>query len=71
MNQTNNVNENTLQYPLKEWLDPTELENEFHFSRSTQAKMRMNSLIPYHKIGKYVRYKRSEINKWLDAAKVV
>lgn len=55
----------------KEWLTPSELESEFHISISTQAKMRMSGIIPYHKIGKYVRYKRTDINHWLDSAKVV
>jgi len=55
----------------KEWLDPYELESEFNISRSTQSKMRMYGSIPYHKIGKYVRYKRADINQWFDEAKVV
>ena len=71
MNQNSICSKNNTQYPLKEWLDPYELEQEFHFSRSAQAKMRMYGKIPYYKIGKYVRYKRSKINEWLEAAKVV
>ena len=55
----------------KEWLDPRELADEFHISTSTQAKMRMAKTLPYHKIGKYVRYKRADINQWFDDAKVV
>ena len=55
----------------KEWLTPKELESEFSISTSTQSKMRMNGIIPYHKIGKYVRYKRADINQWFDEAKVV
>ncbi len=50
----------------KEWLMPSELEEEFGFSRSTQAKYRMSRKIPFSKIGKYIRYKRSEIHKWLE-----
>jgi len=55
----------------KEWLTPLELSDEFQISTSTQAKMRMAGTIPYHKIGKYVRYKRADINHWFDEAKVV
>ena len=50
----------------KEWLMPSELEEEYGFSRSTQAKYRMARKIPFSKIGKYIRYKRSEIHKWLE-----
>lgn len=55
----------------KEWLNPNELEDEFSISTSTQAKMRMARSIPYHKVGKYVRYKRADINQWFNDAKVV
>ena len=53
----------------KRWLSPVELEAEYGFSRSTQAKMRMTSSssnIPFSKIGKYVRYDRIAIDKWLE-----
>ncbi len=54
----------------KRWLDPSELEKEFHISKSAQAKMRMvssSSTLPYSKIGgKYIRYDRILINKWLE-----
>lgn len=57
----------------KRWLNPLELEQEYGFSRSTQAKMRMassNSSIPFSKIGKYVRYDRYAIDKWLEEHQV-
>lgn len=53
----------------KRWLSPAELEAEYGFSKSTQAKMRMassSSSIPFSKIGKYVRYDRIAIDKWLE-----
>ena len=53
----------------KRWLTPTELEIEYGFSKSTQAKMRMvgnKSTLPYSKIGKFIRYDRLVIDKWLD-----
>ncbi len=49
----------------KAWLDTKELQSEYGFSISTQAKYRMNRKIPFSKIGKYIRYSRAEINEWL------
>jgi len=51
--------------PLKRWLDPKELASEYGFSTSNQDKLRMNNKIPFSKIGRYVRYDRIEIDKWL------
>jgi len=55
----------------KEWLSPTELATQFGFPASTQANLRMLGRIPYHKRGRYIRYKRSEIDAWLTQGKVV
>ncbi|MCT7466492.1 hypothetical protein N5T78_07880 [Aliarcobacter cryaerophilus] len=58
---------------MKRWLSPSDLEVEYGFSKSTQAKMRMSSsssTIPFSKISKYIRYDRLEIDKWLEAHKV-
>lgn len=58
----------------KRWLNPEKLEAEYGFSKSTQAKMRMNSSgssFPFSKIGgKYIRYDRYLIDKWLEAHQV-
>lgn len=58
----------------KRWLLPSELEAEYGFSKSTQAKMRMasnSSTIPFSKIGgKYIRYDRLAIDKWLEEHQV-
>ena len=55
----------------KEWLTPKEMHKEFGFSTSTLAKWRMNNLnIPYHKIGKYIRYKRSDIKSFIEDHKI-
>lgn len=54
---------------LKRWLNPSELEAEFGFSKSAQAKMRMasnSSTLPFSKVGKFIRYDRLAINKWLE-----
>jgi len=55
----------------KIWLNSEELESEFGILKSTQSKMRMARTLPYHKIGKYVRYYRPDINKMFIDAKVV
>lgn len=54
---------------LKRWLNPMDLENEYGFSKSSQAKMRMvssKSTLPYSKIGSYIRYDRELIDTWLE-----
>lgn len=54
----------------KRWLSPDELEAEYGFSKSVQGKMRMasnRSTLPYSKIGgKFIRYDRVAIDKWLE-----
>lgn len=54
----------------KRWLDPVEFAEAYGFSTSTQAKMRMasnRSTLPYSKIGgKFIRYDRVAIDKWLE-----
>jgi len=54
----------------KQWLTPKELESEYNFSISTQAKYRMDRKIPFSKIGKYIRYNRNDINEWLSSNRV-
>jgi len=56
---------------LKEWLNPREVNKEFGFSISTLAKWRMKNLnIPFSKMGKYIKYKRSDIESFLESNKV-
>jgi len=53
----------------KRWVSPVELEAIYGFKRASQSKMRMSSSsssIPFSKIGKYVRYDRIAIDKWLE-----
>jgi hypothetical protein len=57
--------------PLKEWLTPRELEEEFSIKISTQNKMRGEKTIPYSKVGNFIRYSRVEINTMFENAKVV
>ncbi len=55
----------------KEWLNPREVNKEFGFSTSTLAKWRMNNLnLIFSKMGKYIRYKRSDIEAFLESNKV-
>ena len=63
MTEDNNVTNLTAQ---KEWLTPDELFEEYKISKSTQGKFRMDRKIPFSKIGKYIRYSRTAINKWLQ-----
>ena len=60
--------------PSKRWLSPLDLEAEYGFSKSWQAKARMSSnacSIPYSKIGgKYIRYDRLEIDAWIEQHQV-
>lgn len=70
MSQTINLG---VQQSTKRWLNPSELESEYGFSKSTQAKMRMahnSSTIPFSKVGKFIRYDRHEIDKWLEEHQV-
>lgn len=58
----------------KRWLNPSDLEQEYGFSKSSQSKMRMtsnSSSLPFTKIGaKYIRYDRYQIDKWLEEHQV-
>lgn len=60
-----------IQRSQKQWLNSEELEAEYGILKSTASKMRMAKTLPYHKIGKYVRYKREDINQMFENAKVV
>ena len=56
---------------LKEWLNPQDVSKEFGFSISTLAKWRMDNLnLPFSKMGKYIKYQRSDIEAFLDSNKV-
>ena len=50
----------------KEFLSPEEVERLYGFKKSTQAKWRMQGLIPYRKIGRFIRYNHTELKEWLD-----
>lgn len=65
------MNSETTQTLLKEWLTPSDLENEFSIKISTQNKMRMARTLPYSKVGKFVRYSRTKINQMFTDAEVL
>lgn len=69
------LKENVMETFSKRWLTPDELESEYGFSKSTQAKMRMSvskCKIPFCKISsKYIRYDRIAIDAWIEKHKVV
>ena len=51
----------------KEWLTPPEVNKVFGFSVSTLAKWRMtNKHLKFSKIGKFIKYKRSDIENFLQ-----
>ena len=55
----------------KKYLTQDELAEEYRISKSTQSKYRMAKKIPFIKIGgRYIRYKRTDIEAWLDAHSV-
>jgi len=54
----------------KRFLTTAELFKEYGFSESNQAKLRMRRAIPFNKIGRYIRYDRIEIDKWIESNKV-
>lgn len=52
----------------KDWINPNEVHKEFGFSVSTLAKWRMeNKYLPFSKIGKYIKYKRSDVETFLNS----
>lgn len=54
------------QHVKKEWLNPKEVHSEFGLSISTLAKWRMeNKFLSFSKIGKYIKYKRTNVETFL------
>lgn len=55
----------------KEYLNPCDVNKEYGFSVSTLAKWRMdNKHLPFTKIGKYIKYKRTDIIEFLECNRV-
>lgn len=56
---------------MKRFLTPDELFEEYNFGKKWQDKMRGLKLIPYSKLGGYIRYDRLEIDRWILKHSVV
>lgn len=55
------------------WLSPKEVEEKYNVSKGTQAKYRMKSCknrIPHSKIGKFIFYKKSALDEWIEKHEV-
>ena len=51
----------------KEWLNPKEVNSDYGISVSTLAKWRMeNKYLTFSKVGKYIKYKRADIEAFLN-----
>lgn len=56
---------------LKEWLSPQKVSKELGVSISTLSRWRRERLhLPYHKMGKYIKYRRSDITAFLESNKI-
>lgn len=69
MKKINNITNESIN-TQKRWLNPLELKVEYGFSNSWQAKARMSnsgSSLPFVKVGKFVKYDRVAIDKWLES----
>ena len=60
-------NGNIIQNP---WLDTHDValpvsQGGYGIAEQTQSKLRMKRAIPYIKVGRFVRYARAELDKWL------
>jgi len=54
-----------------EWMNPQQTSKEYGFSISTLAKWRMDNVnIPFSRIGKYIKYKRSDVEAFIVSSRV-
>ncbi|MFW9627661.1 MAG: helix-turn-helix domain-containing protein [Sulfurospirillum sp.] len=51
---------------LKRWINPKEFREEFGISENVQSTLRKEKRIPFSKIGGFVFYDRTIIDKWLE-----
>lgn len=54
----------------KPFLSPKEVELLYGFKLNTQAKWRMQKIIPYRKIGRFIRYEHQELKEWMNRHRV-
>ena len=69
MNETQNKAVEAITAPIqKEWLTPKDVSREYSMSISTLAKFRMDRKhLAFSKIGKYIKYKRADIEAFLNS----
>ena len=50
------------------WMSPTDFEHEYLVKESTQSAWRCTGryALPHYKVGRLIRYKRCEIEQWLQ-----
>ncbi|SMC08960.1 helix-turn-helix domain-containing protein [Nitratiruptor tergarcus] len=65
-----NTSTNIQDLQAKEFLSPKEVELLYGFKENTQAKWRMQGLIPYRKIGKFIRYHHQELKEWMNKGRI-
>jgi len=68
-------NTNYSSLPHSEWLTTGHVARYLHISPSTLEKARCTGKgewagVPYHKIGRSVRYKRSEVTAFIDQCRI-
>lgn len=51
------------------WLDVKELSAELKIKETTIYYLVAKGAIPHYRIGKLVRFKRAEINEWMESRK--
>lgn len=54
----------------KIWWSIEELAKEIGIPKNTQAQLRSKKSIPFHKIGRLIKYKISDINDWIEKGKI-
>ena len=69
MNTVQNKAIEAIKAPIqKDWLNPNEVHRDYGFSVSTLAKWRMdNKYLSFSKMGKYIKYKRADIEAFLNS----
>jgi hypothetical protein len=53
-------------------LSPDEVQEVYNIPITTLEKWRSKKIgPPYHKLGKHIRYKPQDVDKWVDSKKIV
>lgn len=60
---------------INEWLSPHDMakpldEGGYGIAKQTQSKWRIYKNFPYYKVGKFIRYKRSEIDAYFESHQI-